>query len=252
MDEIAVKVVVGKGIEESVKPVVDEIKKAVGSDEILKRVKSILELMRPIVHSIKQSSSGGLDRQKEESEKLIQLFEEGETLIRKHSRAYHVVRNLIYGGKITAFYDKLRLFYKYHIPLIQSKNIMEIRALLEPQSKSGNGGASGSGSGRIGFLGSEGKGQSGGCSAPDPPKFMVGLDMMIKLKKLVVEGDATVVVVTAPGGCGKTAIVLKLCQDPDVKGEFIRVLFPVPILLIWGRVLRRYEMVFFFFFFGEN
>ena len=93
---------------------------------------------------------------------------------------------------------------------------MVILALLEPQSESGNGGAYGSG--RIGFLGSEGKGQSGGCSAPDPLKFMVGLDMMRKLKKLVVEGDGTVVVVTAPGECGKTAIVLKLCQDPDVKG----------------------------------
>ena len=239
----------GKVIEESTKPVVDEVKKAVGFGEILKQVKSILDLMRPTVDSIKQSSNGELDRQKEENEKLIQLFEEGETLIRKHSRAYHLVRNLIYRGKITAFYDSLRLFYKYHIPLKQSKNIMEILALLEPQSKSGNGGASGSGSGRIRFLDSEGKGQSGGCSAPDPPKFMVGLDMMIKLKKLVVEGDASVVVVTAPGGCGKTAVVLKLCQDPDVKGEFNRVLFPVLTLLIWGRVLLRYQMVFFFFFF---
>ena len=42
--------------------------------------------------------------------------------------------------------------------------------------------------------------------------------MMRKLKKLVVEGDGTVVVVTALGGCGKTTIVLKLCQDPNVKG----------------------------------
>ena len=49
-------------MEESIKPVVDEVKKAVGFGEILKRVKSIHELMRLIVDQIKQSSSGELDR----------------------------------------------------------------------------------------------------------------------------------------------------------------------------------------------
>ena len=73
----------GKVIEESIKPVVDEVKKAVGFCEILKRVKSIRELIRPIVDQIKQSSSGELDRQNEENEKLIQLLEEGEKLIRR-------------------------------------------------------------------------------------------------------------------------------------------------------------------------
>ena len=73
----------GKVREELIKPVVDEVKRAVGFGEILKRVKSIRELIRPIVDQIKQSSSGELDRQKEENEKLIQLLEEGEKLIRR-------------------------------------------------------------------------------------------------------------------------------------------------------------------------
>ncbi|RVX16122.1 putative disease resistance protein [Vitis vinifera] len=95
------------------------------------------------------------------------------------------------------------------MPLEQFNTIREILALLQSQLKSGTGEVSG----QIGYLG------SGDCYAPEPPDFTVGLDVPLRqVKELLVK--ESVVVVSAPGGCGKTTLVQKLCQDADVKGKF--------------------------------
>ncbi|KAL6332596.1 hypothetical protein AAG906_009019 [Vitis piasezkii] len=133
------------------------------------------------------SKEGSFDRPKGESEKqLIQLYEEGEKLIQKYYRAHWLINKWKYEGKVNAFYKSLLLFFQFGMPLEQLKTNMESLALRQSQLKS----RAGEVSGQIGFLG------SGGCYAQ------------------------SVVVVSAPGGCGKTTLVQKLCQDPDVKGKF--------------------------------
>ncbi|KAJ9691632.1 hypothetical protein PVL29_013738 [Vitis rotundifolia] len=95
------------------------------------------------------------------------------------------------------------------MPLEQLKTSREILDLLQSQLKSGTGEVSG----QIELLG------SGACYAPKPPAFTVGLDVpQREVKELLLK--KSVVVVSAPGGCGKTTLVRKLCQDPDVKGKF--------------------------------
>ena len=106
---------------------------------------------------------------------------------------------------------------------------MESLALRQSQLKSGTGEVSG----QIGFLG------SGGCYARKPPDFTVGLDVPLReVKELLFK--ESVVVVSTLRGCGKTTLVQKLCQDPDVKG-IQSCLFPLS--LIWGRVLLQKEKV---------
>lgn len=198
------EVVLEKVIGELIKAIVDGEKKAATCGEILKRVESILKLIGPTVHEIKQLSGKG-DRPKEESENLIQLFEEGQKLIDEYHRAHWRLKDWAHAGKVTAFYKSLLLFFQYRLPLEQFKINMECLARLQSQLKSGTVEVSG----QIGFLGSGGK----------PPDFMVGLDEPLReVKKLLFENDASVIVVWAPGGCGKTTLVQKLCQEPDVKG----------------------------------
>ncbi|RVX16257.1 putative disease resistance protein [Vitis vinifera] len=197
-------VVLDKVIGELIKPFVDGGKKQAAFGDILQRVKSIIKLIGPTVRQIKKLSAE-LDRPKEESENLIQLFDEGEKLIQKCSKLnWWMPNRWKYANKLTAFYESLLRFFQFHMPLQQFMTNMEILAHLQSQFRYGTGGVSG----QMGYLGSGGSRVS-------------------EVKKRLFKDDTSVIVVSAPGGCGKTTLVQKLCQDPDVKGIFSSLLFSV-------------------------
>ncbi|PON34600.1 Powdery mildew resistance protein [Parasponia andersonii] len=61
----------------------------------------------------------------------------------------------------------------------------------------------------------------GGWEVPQVPDFTVGLDKPLNdLKVELLKGDRSVLVVTAPGGCGKTTLAKKLCLDADIRERF--------------------------------
>ncbi|KAK9948816.1 hypothetical protein M0R45_004378 [Rubus argutus] len=69
------------------------------------------------------------------------------------------------------------------------------------------------------------------CEVPELPSFTVGLDVPLKeLKmKLLKDDQVSMLVVTAPGGCGKTTLATKFCQDEEVKGKFKNNIFFVTV-----------------------
>ncbi|KAJ9691626.1 hypothetical protein PVL29_013733 [Vitis rotundifolia] len=209
--DIVGEAVLGEVTGQLIKPIFDAGKKAASFDEILKQVRSILKLIGPTVHQIKQLS-GERDRPKEESEKqLIQLYEEGEKLLQKYYRAHWLINKWKYEGKVNAFYKSLLLFFQFGMPVEQFKTNMEILTLRQSQLKSGTGEVSG----QIGFL------DSGACYAPEPPDFTVGLDVPLReVKELLFK--ESVVVVSAPGGSEKAPVLLVLDDvwgGPDIRFE---------------------------------
>lgn len=59
------------------------------------------------------------------------------------------------------------------------------------------------------------------CMVPIPPVFTVGLDLPLKmLKTQLLMGKEQRLLLTAPGGCGKTTLAKVLCQDEEIKGSF--------------------------------
>jgi len=62
---------------------------------------------------------------------------------------------------------------------------------------------------------------SGDLAVPAAPDFMVGSEVVASLsllKEQLLQEGASVIVVTAPGGCGKTTLLKKLCHEAAIKG----------------------------------
>ncbi|ONH96585.1 hypothetical protein PRUPE_7G138500 [Prunus persica] len=61
----------------------------------------------------------------------------------------------------------------------------------------------------------------GWCAIPEPPPFTVGLDVRVEeLKMELLRDEASMLVVTGLGGCGKTTLAQMICKDQKVKEKF--------------------------------
>ena len=57
------------------------------------------------------------------------------------------------------------------------------------------------------------------CSVPSPPDFTVGMDVPLKvLKTQLLKEEKQQILLTALGGCGKTALMKRLGHDQEIKG----------------------------------
>ncbi|XP_022865570.1 probable disease resistance protein At5g66900 [Olea europaea var. sylvestris] len=64
-------------------------------------------------------------------------------------------------------------------------------------------------------------GFSGWCGVPGVPDFVVGLDAQLQeLKGMLLKDGVPIVVLSAPGGCGKTTLAKLLCNDDEIKGIY--------------------------------
>lgn len=71
------------------------------------------------------------------------------------------------------------------------------------------------------------------CAVPRPPAYIIGLDVhMKKLKMQLLKEEVSVLVLTAPGGCGKTTLVKMLCHDEEIKGSSSQNSFIFCIILL--------------------
>ena len=202
--------IVGKGFEELIlNPVLNYRKQEDATKKILKRVKNILKKMGPIVNQIKDEDRRIDDREKS----FIQLFEEGDNLIRKYYFSHWLHRDRKFAGKITDFYESLTDFFQVHLPMQQFNRGNENSAPPQQQQQQSD-------ETEVSFSGDE----IGNLGESEFTPFIVEMKRPLReVKKLLFEfkeedDESSVIVVTAPGGCGKTTLAKQICQDPDVKG----------------------------------
>lgn len=208
---------VGAVFGELLKAIISEANHASHFKSSFKRLKSTLTGINPIVDKI-ASMNQQLDRP-EDLKILIDSMREGEKLISKCSevRRYDFYKKVRYSRKLDKLDRMISKFFHLDLQLQQARDQKEI--LLEVKDmrmeirrlnlKDNNGG---------GFCEME---FTGLCPAPAPSDFTIGLDVPLKeLKMELFEGGKSVIVVSAPGGCGKTTLVKKLCQDDEIKGIY--------------------------------
>nr|AJT49599.1 R8H-1 protein [Vitis pseudoreticulata] len=196
--------------------VVDARTKATKFESSLKKLEETLKSINPSILEMKRMNDQ-LDRPKEEMEKLIQILKDGEKLMHKCSKVSccNYFKKWRYANEIEALEDSLLKFFQVELQAQLSRNNMQILVLLKSNRFSwSNKGVSV----KYGSLGS--------CEATDPPAFMVGLDVPLKelKRRLFTDGESRIVV-SAPGGCGKTTLAKRLCHDQQVKEYFQHIFY---------------------------
>ncbi|XP_050206223.1 probable disease resistance protein At5g66900 isoform X2 [Mercurialis annua] len=203
-----------------------------------------LETMSPSIKRI-DSFNSDFDRP-EEIQGLKDLIKQGEELVLKCSKVhkYNVVKKPYYTKKLMKLDERIRRYINTIMPLQQTADIKEtlfemrllstqIRDLSIGKTSSGGGSSSffGKSNSSVGTWSSVGGSGSffskssctGVCSAPGLKVVPVGLEVPLKdLKEKLLKVDevSKVIVVSAPGGCGKTTLAISLCQNAKIIDKY--------------------------------
>lgn len=184
---------------ELVKAILNEGKKAAEFQPIFDRLRSKLNNLAPTIQEIEELNKE-LDRSKE-TEELVQRLKEGKELIPKCAKVnwwqYH--KKWKYSDKLLALEESLRDFIQVDLAVQVARDVKSIRAAQKPVEAY--------------HL------KLSQTKVPDLNFQPIGLDAHLeKLKKMLFRDGASVIVVSAPGGCGKTTLAQLLCCDGQVRG----------------------------------
>ncbi|XP_024191176.1 probable disease resistance protein At5g66890 [Rosa chinensis] len=192
---------------DSVKQVKEQFKPQLGD------IKSTLDSLEPLIKEMAECEKE-LGGQGEELENLRVEMGEGVELIRKCSKASRL-KQYKYGSRLVKLSKSLQRL----LGILKVQGIRDVKKALVSvrnienvvQRIEGNCVIQNNQSEKI----------QGWCAVPEPPTITVGLDVPLwELKKKLFTDGVSMVIITAPGGCGKTTLATKLCQDAEVKDKF--------------------------------
>nr|POF24632.1 putative disease resistance protein [Quercus suber] len=177
---------------------------------ILKRLESTLDRLAPTVIEIGRLSEQ-LTLPEVETKSLIEHMKKGENLVRKCSKIpwWNYLFKVYYSPKLKELEDEIVRFCQVDLQVHNTRNGLRTLETVISISK------------RMGpfRVVETPTGSSHGVAGRQDLK--VGLDMPIKeLKTLLLKKEVQLLLLTAPGGCGKTTLVKMLCQDEEIKGTF--------------------------------
>ena len=163
---------------------------------ILERLESMLDRVEPtVIEIVRLSEQLAFPEVKIKS--LIEHMKKGEKLVRKCSkiRWWNYLFKVYYSPKLIELENEIIRFCQIDLQLCNTMNGLRILEMVNKKVDSSFGTVSGS------------------------QDLTVGLDMPMKeLKTLLLKEEVKLLLLTAPGGCGKTTLVKMLCQDKEIKG----------------------------------
>ncbi|PRQ43962.1 putative powdery mildew resistance protein, RPW8 [Rosa chinensis] len=190
-----------------------------------KDMKSSLDHLRPLIQQIVECNDKLIYCSKEELEGLEEVIKEGGQLVEKClkvSRWKHL-KKYKYARKLLEWDESLKMQLVI-LKVQESRDVKKIAVELDNLAI------------KVDHMNDMIQNQSAGSSSshaalelPPLPDLIVGLEVpLMELKrKLLTDDGESMLVLTAPGGCGKTTLAKKFCQDQQVKEQV-------------GRWLQRY------------
>ncbi|XP_030935987.1 probable disease resistance protein At5g66900 [Quercus lobata] len=171
--------------------------KSVGSDalmfkSILKSLKHNLDLIDPVVKDITRLNEI-LDHREEETKSLIEDMRKAKELI---GMLDNQELDSSSEKELAELNESIVKFFQLHIPAQNRRDILQI---LEKQNFLCK---------RMELLAIK---SGSTCVVPPPPDFTVGMDLpLMVLKTQLLNKKRQQILLTAPGGCGKTTLVKML------------------------------------------
>ncbi|OWM66230.1 hypothetical protein CDL15_Pgr013447 [Punica granatum] len=187
----------------------------------LRSLESTLQDTEPIIKEI-DSLNILLDRSNEEMKRLYDLLKNGKILVEKSLRIkMNLYKRYRYSCQLEDLGVDILKFFQFYTIVISRDNkevLVKVNDIREAIRKLGlmlEDVLSGKGTRSVGA------GGFGSCAVPKTPELVVGLNVSIRqLKNQLLDGGVSLMVVSAPGGCGKTTLVTTLCLDEEIKGKF--------------------------------
>ncbi|KAK2974281.1 hypothetical protein RJ640_016767 [Escallonia rubra] len=173
----------------------------------LNSLKATLQSIEPNLLDIEKHNKE-LDRAKN-TKPYIDLLNKGKKLVQGCSEIdpSNVINRYRYSNKIVHYNADLQSFCKVKVQLEQSSDIKEIQVKMNRTTD------------MLEHL----TGWSFGGGFGEDWELMdrvFGLDLPLEeLKEMVLHKESSVVLLSAPGGCGKTTLAKMLCRDPKIQGN---------------------------------
>lgn len=184
----------------------------------LESMESTLKSIIPVLKEIEELNKL-LDRRKEETDQIMEQIKKGEKLVIKCSRVqcYAWWKMARYADKLVNLEKSLNSFFQIVMQAQQARDgketLLEVKNLrmdLKQLALNGK-------SRRVHNV----NGYNAPLVLPEPPVNPVGLEVSLGELKMELFNDKTsVVVLSAPPGCGKTTLAKLLCHDKEVKGIY--------------------------------
>ncbi|ONH96599.1 hypothetical protein PRUPE_7G139700 [Prunus persica] len=190
---------------------------------ILNDFKSNLDSLKPVINQIEEYNTE-LDHPEQELKDLKEVMKKGIELVGKcfEGGEFQFYEKNKYANKLVQLDKSLQaLLQRLHVQGIRDvkessvsvRNIKKELSRIEPMLS------------RIEsslVLQNQAKTEAW-CAAPELRLLVVGLDFPLKelkRKLLNLKDGVSMLVLTAPGGCGKTTLATTFCQDQEVKDTF--------------------------------
>ncbi|XP_076923770.1 putative disease resistance protein At5g66900 [Bidens hawaiensis] len=215
MAEVA-GVVLEEAVSGLLKVIVTTIKKTWYFKSKLKEMQKTLEIMKPDLDEMEQLNKK-LDRRRAETERFKNLLKQAENLVVKCKKIkWEFWKRSGHSSKLDEMNESLlklvQVDLQLHIAVTVDNALDQVIATHEAVKAIE----------KVIVVGSS-RGLS--SSVPLESCVAIGFDDNVRdLKAMVlkdsIDGDCSVVVVSAAGGCGKTILVTKLCHDPHIQERF--------------------------------